>query len=166
MACFKHWIPAFAGRLRASSAARSRRRSTTCIHAGVPSRRIQDFLSINDGGGCGQEFGRHDNGAIGMATTPFRPPSSFQRRLESRKAGRGVKGWQGLSDGVLGCCGCHSRYAGMARFNHWIPACAGMTVGLKSGIRQEWQKDCRDGNPLFLSSSSFRRRPESTPTGM
>ena len=44
------WIPACAGRLRASSAACSRRRSTTCIHAGVPSRRIQDFLSINDGG--------------------------------------------------------------------------------------------------------------------
>ena len=30
---------------------RSRRGSTTCIGAGVPSRRIQDFLSINDGGG-------------------------------------------------------------------------------------------------------------------
>ena len=46
-----HWIPAFAGRLRASSAACSRRRSTTYILVGVPSRRIQDFLSINDDGG-------------------------------------------------------------------------------------------------------------------
>ena len=46
-----HWIPAFAGRLRASSAACSRRRSTTYIPVGVPSRRIQDFLSINDNGG-------------------------------------------------------------------------------------------------------------------
>ena len=65
MDCVNHWIPrpsfqtrlyhlhpcrrACAGRLRASSAARSRRGSTSCIHAGVPSRRIQDFLSINDG---------------------------------------------------------------------------------------------------------------------
>ena len=40
-----------AGRLRASSAVCSRRRSTTYIPVGVPSRRIQDFLSINDGGG-------------------------------------------------------------------------------------------------------------------
>ena len=32
-----HWIPACAGRLRAS----------------MPSRRIQDFLSINDGGSRG-----------------------------------------------------------------------------------------------------------------
>ena len=60
--CINHWIPAFAGRLRASSAACSRRRSTTsaacsrrgstaCVHAGVrpvgvPARRIPDFLSI------------------------------------------------------------------------------------------------------------------------
>ena len=48
ISCLTHWIPACAGRLRASSAACSRRRSTTCIHAGVLSRRIQDFLSIND----------------------------------------------------------------------------------------------------------------------
>ena len=31
MACLNHWIPAFAGRLRASSAARSRRRSTAYV---------------------------------------------------------------------------------------------------------------------------------------
>ncbi len=41
------WIPASAGRLRASSAACSRHCSTTYI---VPSRRIQDILSINDNG--------------------------------------------------------------------------------------------------------------------
>ena len=40
----------------------------------------------------------------------------------------------------------------------WIPAFAGMTQGLKSGICQEWQRGCRDGNPLFPSSLSFRRR--------
>ena len=52
MDSLNHWIPAFAGRLRASSAACSRRRSTTYIPVGVPSRRIQDFLSINDDGAC------------------------------------------------------------------------------------------------------------------
>ena len=49
----------------------------------------------------------------------------------------------------------------MYDINHWIPAFAGMTEGLKSGICQEWQRGYRDGNPLFSSSSSFRRRPES-----
>ena len=34
-----------------------------------------------------------------------------------------------------------------------------MTAGLGSGICQEWQRGCRDGNPLFPCSSSFRRRP-------
>ena len=41
----------------------------------------------------------------------------------------------------------------------WIPAFAGMTEGLRSGICQEWQRGCRDGNLLFPCSSSFRRRP-------
>lgn len=45
----KHRIPAFAGRLRASSAARSRRGSAIRGHAGAPSRRIPDFLCIQDG---------------------------------------------------------------------------------------------------------------------
>ena len=53
------------------SAACSKRRSTTCIHAGVPSRCIQDFLSINDGGGWGQAFGRNGKGIVGMATHLF-----------------------------------------------------------------------------------------------
>ena len=100
MACFNHWIPAFAG------------------------------MTVGAGG---QELSRHGRGVIGMTTNLLRPPSSFQRRLESRKAGRGVKGWQVLPDGALGCraCSCHSRSAGMACFNHWIPAFAGMTVGVE-----------------------------------
>ena len=53
---------------------------------GVPSRRIQDFLSINDGRGWGQAFVRNGKGGVGIATNPFSPLSSFQRRLESRKA--------------------------------------------------------------------------------
>ena len=72
MYAINHWIPACAGMTRGGlrllpgdcgcprplvpdlpaagrrrspiSAARSRRGSTTCIHAGMPSRRIQDFL--------------------------------------------------------------------------------------------------------------------------
>ena len=55
-------------------------------------------VSINDGGGRSQTFVRHDKGAVGMATNSFPPPSSFQRRLESRRGGRGMQGWQGLSD--------------------------------------------------------------------
>ena len=35
---------------------------------GVPSRRLQDFLPINDEGGCGQTFIRHGKGAAGLAT--------------------------------------------------------------------------------------------------
>ena len=34
----------------------------------------------------------------------------------------------------------------MACFKHWIPACAGMTEGLRSGIRQAWQRGYRDGD--------------------
>ena len=109
---------------------------------GVPSRRIPDFLSINDGGGWGQAFARHGRGVIRIATNPFQPPWSFQRRLAYRDVGgravsgthgRGiqeggdamVKEWQILPDGTLGCRACfHSCYAGMACLNHWIPACA------------------------------------------
>ena len=39
--------------------------------------------------------------------------------------------------------------------------------GLGSGIRQEWQRGYRDGDKLTLPPpSSFRRRPESTLTGV
>ena len=81
-------------------------------------------------GAAGQEFGRNGRGVIGMAINPFRPPSSFQRRLESRREGRGVKGWRILPDGAFGCrsCACHSRFSGMACVNHWIPALAGITL--------------------------------------
>ena len=91
--------------------------STTCIPVGV---------SINDGGGCGQELVR-------MARNAFDPRRHSSEGWNPGGRGRGMKEWQGLSDGTFGCrCGgCHSRCAGMACFNHWIPACAGMTEGVK-----------------------------------
>ena len=111
MACFNHWIPAFAG--------------------------MTERAGVRNSAGMAE-------GLSGWQPT-FSFSSSFRRRPESRKAGRGVKGRQGLSDSALGCCGCHSRSAGMACFNHWIPrpsfqtrlyhlhpcrrACAGMTEG-------------------------------------
>ena len=64
---------------------------------------LDSGLRRNDGGGWSKEFDRYGKGAFRIATNPFLPPSLFQRRLESRKAGRGVKGWQGLSDGAFGC---------------------------------------------------------------
>ena len=47
--------------------------------------------------------------------------------------------------------GCRARVlsfplCGNSLLNHWIPACAGMTEGLRSGIRQEWKGGCRDGD--------------------
>ena len=67
-----------------------------------------------------------------MATNSFLPLSSFQRRLESRKGGRVVKGAQVLAGGALGCHAlvvipARLRQSGMDSSNHWIPACAGMT---------------------------------------
>ena len=84
---------------------------------------LDSGLRRNDGGAEVREFVRNSKGAVGMATNPFPPLSSFRRRPESRRAGRGVKGWQGLSDGTFGCRprDCHSRCAGMACFNYWIP---------------------------------------------
>ena len=147
MACFNHWIPAFAG------------------------------MTV---GGCGQALGKNSKGVVGMATNPFPPPASFRRRPESRKAGRGVKGWQGLSDGAFGCrcCGCHSRYAGMACFNH--PACsrqvdssfrwndgraavrnsAGMAKGLSG-----WQQTHSHPRRHSGLPAAGRRRPESRRAG-
>ena len=48
----------------------------------LPSRRIQDFLSINDGGGWGQEFGRNSKGAVRMATHLFPPRRHLWTHLQ------------------------------------------------------------------------------------
>ena len=44
---------------------------------------LDSGLRRNDCGGLDQEFGRNGRGVTGMAINPLRPPSSFQRRLES-----------------------------------------------------------------------------------
>ena len=106
------------------------RRAATGI---LPSRRIPDFLSINDGGvasgfcrndgeGCGQAFVRHGQGAVGMATNSFRP------RRHSSAGWNPGEGAGECRDGrvyrmpVSSCrYYCHSRTAGMDGLNHWIP---------------------------------------------
>ena len=125
--------PSSAARQAPRSCGHSRSAGMTCFNHPACSRQVDSGLRRNDGGGWGQKFVRNRNGTVGMARNAFPPPSSFQRRLESRRAGQRVKGWQGLSDGTFGhrACGCHSRYAGMTYFNHWIPACAGMTAGVE-----------------------------------
>ena len=55
--------------------------------------------------------------------------------------------------------------AGMDYLNHWIPAFAGMTEGLRSVIRQEWQRGYRDGNPacfLFVVMPACLRQADMT----
>ena len=62
-----------------------------------------------------------------MATNLFRPPLSFQRRLESRRGGRGgVKEWQTLPDA-------HVRLSCLLSF----PLCGnGLFQPLDSGVRR------------------------------
>ena len=87
---------------------------------------------------------------------PFHSSSSFQRKLESRRGGcgdewlAGFTGWRASGHPP----GCHSRYAGMACFNHWIPACAGMTVWLRERMLKTTKMS-------LLSWSSFQRKLES-----
>ena len=58
--------------------------------------------------------------------------SSFQRKLESRRGDRGVKGWQGLTDARVRLSFLLSfPLRGNGLLHHWIPACAGMTKGAK-----------------------------------
>ena len=53
--------------------------------------------------------------------------------------------------------------AGMEGLNHWIPACAGMTEGLKSGICQTWQKGLSGWQQTHADPpSSFQRKLESS----
>ena len=73
-------------------------------------------------------FRWNDGGRI-PAPQSLPPSPSFRRRPESRRAGRGNEGWQGLSDGAFGCrCdgeGWIPVYIGMTGW--WMPAFAGMT---------------------------------------
>ena len=83
-----------------------------------------------------------------------------------REAGM-VKGWQVLPDGACGYRSCgHSRYAGMACLNHWIPACAGMTARGDSGLHRASSAVCSRPAcgrqvPLYHGSAEFAERPAS-----
>ena len=112
---------------------------------------VASGLCLNDGGGCGQAFVKHGQGVIRIATNPFPHPSSFRRRPESRRGGRGMQDGRVYRMPVSGCrYYWHSRAAGMDGLNHWIPrpsfqtrlyhlhpcrrACAGMTArGYRDG---------------------------------
>ena len=62
-----------------------------------------------------------------------------------------VNGHRVLADGTLDShpCSCHSRRAGMTCINHWIPAFAGMTEGLRLGCY--YARVCQDdAQPCFL----------------
>ena len=101
-----------------------------------------------------------------------------------QEKGPGVTGWQGLSDGASDCRACgHSRSAGMDYLNHWIPRplvpdAALPPASMQAGLRRNDGRGrsrafagnggrvIRMATGLFFSSSSFRRRPESTPKGM
>ena len=59
-----------------------------------------------------------------------------------------MNGRQGLPDGTFCCRALVLSFplCGNSLLNQWIPAFAGMTEGLRSGIRQEWKGGCRDGD--------------------
>ena len=68
-----------------------------------------------------------------MATTPFPPrrhSSEGWNPGRRRRGGEGMAGFTGWRI-RLSPRDCHSRYAGMYKINHWIPACAGMTEEAK-----------------------------------
>ena len=96
-----------------------------------------------------------------MAINPFRPPLSFQRRLESRKAGRGSEGMAGFAGWRVGLS------------LPWLsfPLCGNVLLKpLDSGLRRNDNGGCgqvffendkrvrRIASHLVLYSSSFQRR--------
>ena len=52
----------------------------------VLNKPLDSGLRRNDGRGWGWDFFENGKGAVGIATNPFRPPLSFRRRLESKRA--------------------------------------------------------------------------------
>ena len=62
-----------------------------------------------------------------------------------------MKGWQALPDGEFSWrpFDCHSRCAGMACVNHWIPAFAGMTAGAEVRNSANMAKGFSGWRPAF-----------------
>ena len=60
-------------------------------------------------------------------------------------------------------CGGHSRKAGMACLNHWIPAFAGMTAGVDSSLCQAATGFLGGAfqAPLYHGSAELAERPAS-----
>ena len=105
-------------------------------------------------------------------------PAPRRHSGAGRNPGNGaevVKAWRVFQDGTFGCHACIviPAYAGMDYYNHWIPACAGMTgvvnSGLSatvSGIRQPVimkSRACREARTT--PPPSFQRRLESRKAG-
>ena len=139
---------AYAGWLRASSAVCSRHCSTTYIPVGVPSRHMQDILSINDDEGVNNRGGSERY----LAT----PPPSFQRKLACMDAGgraasgTGRRGIQWFIQSIPAKRECHYGWFGTGRQGRilfrssaspsWIPAFAGMTSGAGMKEMEEYLK--------------------------
>ena len=111
-------------------------------------RRNDGVAADNDGeGGCCWAQGCRDSDK--PISTPIVIPA--QAGIQETGA-RLLNGWPILADGALGgsCLSGHSHVAGMYGFNHWIPACAGMTQWLRGmtagAVGCCRAQGCRDGD--------------------
>ena len=77
-----------------------------------------------------------------------------------------MTGFTGQRVRLCSCCSCHSRLAGMAYLNHWIPACAGMTEGAGGRHSADMAKELSGWRQtLFRPLPLFQRRLESRKGG-
>ena len=144
MDCLNHWIPACAGMTRGL------RGMMVGAVGGVAGRGSVGMTAGLRSGICREwQGGCRDGNPLVFSSL------SFQRRLESRKRGRGGEGVTGFGRRRVGGHppGCHSRVAGMDCLNHWIPAFAGMTAGVPAfaGMTQ-WLRGITAGAGLVLAT--------------
>ena len=123
--------------------------------------------------GWNRDFFGNGKGTVRVATCLFSPRrhsgegrnprlQDVGGRAASGTSGRGGRGRDVRRIKVSCRPSCHSRAAGIARINHWIPAFAGMTEGWSRDFFGNSKGAVRIATRLFLSSSSFRRKPESS----